>query len=406
MEAAMSIKNRRPRVAHWSATGVAFLTILAFGTLAPANASGSRSGPVMSATSDPITSDIAVVAAQLSISPDEAVALGDAQAAFAALAESIATDLADGYIAAEWTPDGGTITVQAGVEAAARQSVSEAGSEASVIISAAPNSIEQERAQLALVDAIYDAMQVPFSSSWSIAPSEATLRVEITADRATLENSGADLDGAEARAEDIAAALGGTAAFTYGAGADELAARGGMPYGSNYCTGGFIVESTAVSGRWGILTARHCDSAPGSYDGSTVGLQDWLTNRDLRVARLSGGGGVTSQFQATAGGFRTVSTFGMPTVGQNICKWGGTTGYSCDTIAASGHCSTFYMGVTFCGLYKTSNNNVIPGDSGGPWFFNYHAYGITSGFNASLGYDMLSGVGTANTSPINYEVRN
>lgn len=225
----MFTNRRRSRAAQWSATAATLLAVLAFGGLSPATASDGSTAPITAAETDPVTSDVATVAAQLGISHDEAVDLGDAQAAFAALAEAASLEFPTGYVASEWTAAGGVITVQADVEDEVRQMVERAGIDASVTVSAAPSSIAQEEAQLALVEAIYDAIQVPFSSHWNLAAMEPVLQVEVTADRATLEDAGVDLDEVEGSVDRIAAQWGGVASVAYGSAADRLAAGGALP---------------------------------------------------------------------------------------------------------------------------------------------------------------------------------
>lgn len=144
-------------------------------------------------------------------------------------------------------------------------------------------------------------------------------------------------------------------------------------WGYSACTGGFI----GVNGSsWGIITAAHCKTKPSTYDTAGTGSTYVATSqRDLRITRLWGGT-ATNKVRITNGGsFQLMTSVGIVSPGLSLCKWGNTTGYSCDTVESYYGCATY----EYCGLYKTVNDNVEAGDSGGPWFYGSRAYAITSG---------------------------
>lgn len=167
------------------------------------------------------------------------------------------------------------------------------------------------------------------------------------------------------------------------------AARGGLAYST--CTGGFIVSSSGV---YGISTAQHCATKPATYDGSTTGSSTALGGRDVRWTRFIIAS-PSRTFQYDFGKFRAATGSGDPVVGTVACKFGNTTGYSCDTVESSGNCTTYAGWPQFCGLFRTANNYVSPGDSGGPWFYGNTARGITSGYSSGDS-DIFSGIGSLN----------
>jgi streptogrisin C len=80
------------------------------------------------------------------------------------------------------------------------------------------------------------------------------------------------------------------------------------------------------------------------------------------------------RFQSVTGGYRLVSGTSNPAVGTAICKYGVSTGQTCDSVVAVNTCANGY-----CGLTKVGNDISNEGDSGGPWFFGNTAMGIHHG---------------------------
>jgi streptogrisin C len=167
-------------------------------------------------------------------------------------------------------------------------------------------------------------------------------------------------------------------------------ARGGMAYST--CTGGFVVQSLGV---YGIGTAHHCITKPSTYDGSNVGTTTAYSTRDVRWSRFTSG---TPQpvFRYGWGNYRTVTSSSNPVIGGLVCKFGTTTGNTCDVVVSSGHCVTYANFPQFCGLYRTGNRDAAPGDSGGPWYYGSRALGIHSGGDNFWNYDQFSGIGSLN----------
>lgn len=172
------------------------------------------------------------------------------------------------------------------------------------------------------------------------------------------------------------------------------AARGGLAYSS--CTGGFMVKTGSSRG---ISTAHHCSSKPSSYDGSSTGTTYPYSSRDVRWTKITSGT-ASAQFVYDRTGssgtslFRTATSSGNPVVGAYVCKFGKTTGSSCDYVEDSGRCVNYAGWPEFCGLFYTQGHSVQLGDSGGPWYSGNKALGITSGYDG--GGDYFSGIGSLN----------
>jgi hypothetical protein len=167
----------------------------------------------------------------------------------------------------------------------------------------------------------------------------------------------------------------------------QPAYRGGYVYST--CTGGFVVQSGGV---YGISTAHHCTSKPSTYDGATTGTTTAYSTRDVRWTRITTGT-PSPTIRDSATTHRTITSSGNPVVGAASCKYGKTTGYGCDIVESSGYCANYPGWPEFCGLYKTVDDIIEGGDSGGPWFFGNKAHGITSG-QSSNQYSLFSGIGS------------
>lgn len=173
--------------------------------------------------------------------------------------------------------------------------------------------------------------------------------------------------------------------------------RGGGRLEFINCTAGFTVFWTGDMYR-GITTAHHC-----AKDYSSLRYYNWDDTGDYtNISRLGLGAPTygdlayysrgtyspTNRFYYDYGVTRSVLYAGLlPTVGQQLCKFGRTTGYSCDQVYKLNVCSGEY-----CGLTAMKSWKVSAGDSGGPWFWGNTAYGITQGSKyISFGYrDLFS----------------
>lgn len=168
--------------------------------------------------------------------------------------------------------------------------------------------------------------------------------------------------------------------------ANEVFGGGILRLASNHaahCTAGF----TGVrNGLRGVMTARHCDDLlrfganPGWIRFIGVGSQtpagNWI---DLQFHRTLPGTQATNKFRATAqNGFRYATGASDPVLGQSVCKWGMTSGYTCSTVYSTNVCYK-PIGLMYCGLFATAGNIASPGDSGGPFFQGTTARGLTSG---------------------------
>lgn len=170
--------------------------------------------------------------------------------------------------------------------------------------------------------------------------------------------------------------------------------------GNPACSSAFPV--TASQGRQGILSAGHCPASvhywkPG-WDilaVTTSASYVWVSNGQGE----SGGYGGDARWYWSSGAFsgetyvganhRRFTAAGNAVTGSQVCRYGITTGYACGTVRTT--LATIHIEnnagvvvnihpVTCITVHNTNN-----GDSGGPWFFNYTAYGVHSGGSAALG---------------------
>ncbi len=84
---------------------------------------------------------------------------------------------------------------------------------------------------------------------------------------------------------------------------------------------------------------------------------------------------VQASFWCQFASYRFVSGPPMgPALGQGLCKFGRTTGQTCDTVHSFGSCRGEY-----CNLVSMANRKADRWDSGGPWYDGDRAVGIHSG---------------------------
>lgn len=145
------------------------------------------------------------------------------------------------------------------------------------------------------------------------------------------------------------------------------------------CTSGFTVTNS--SGRKGITTSAHCGNSQ-SHDGKAL---SFVSERqggsyDIQWHDRSG-----ATFNATfwdGDSHRNVTgtrSRSNQSVGDYVCKYGKTTGYTCGYIETTSYC---YDGAcTWIRVGRDGYNLSEGGDSGGPWFnggtaFGSHTLGI------------------------------
>lgn len=160
-----------------------------------------------------------------------------------------------------------------------------------------------------------------------------------------------------------------------------------------YCTGGFPIKRNGGS-ELGVLTAGHCGGT-GNYDGvgdmflsPVSGSQATTTTYPGGDFRWNHSKVMLSGYTDVRGGaphlrqFATAATRGL---GDTLCGSGVTTGYKCDLVSYSGVLAYISAVPGGSGDYQigplrcTDTHVTGGGDSGGPWFLNYVAYGIHSG---------------------------
>ena len=162
------------------------------------------------------------------------------------------------------------------------------------------------------------------------------------------------------------------------------------------CTSGFVVRHPSTGTR-GYITAGHCpnDQTYFEYGGtsySTVFIDEirdadqdvqWHTTSHLEFPEFYASS--TSVFRP----LQAQRNRSSQSVGGYVCHRGKTTGYSCGDIASKNFQPTYTNacpGVTCASVWvrvEGSSLKCFPGDSGGPWFLVYTAYGIYKGQSSS-----------------------
>jgi streptogrisin D len=141
------------------------------------------------------------------------------------------------------------------------------------------------------------------------------------------------------------------------------------------CSLGFNVRDAA--GATFFLTAGHCTNigdtwatAAGTLIGQRVASS--FPGDDFGVVQYTG----TEPAEGTVG-TQDIAAAADPTVGQQACRTGSTSGLHCGSILAL-NATVNYAEGTVTGLIET-NICAEPGDSGGPLFAGSTALGLTSG---------------------------
>jgi hypothetical protein len=162
------------------------------------------------------------------------------------------------------------------------------------------------------------------------------------------------------------------------------------------CTSGFVVRHPS-NGVRGYITAGHCGNSQtySEFGGTSYATtfideirdadQDvqWHTTPHIELAEFYASSTVSARPLTSR---RTRS---QQSVGGYVCHRGKTTGYSCGTIDSKTFAPTYANacpGTTCSAVWvRVSGDNLkcFPGDSGGPWFLVYSAYGIYKGQSSS-----------------------
>jgi hypothetical protein len=148
------------------------------------------------------------------------------------------------------------------------------------------------------------------------------------------------------------------------------------------CTSGFSVHTSVGNG---IVTADHCQDYQ-QYGGlsniqfvsGAVRESNGHARGDIQWHKAIGGAVAVPRFRATSTEYRDVLAVTSPTVGQSVCKFGKVSNTSCDHVDVACAVFTISAGPYDC-MYFTQNHNLVPGDSGGPWYYGNTALGVSSG---------------------------
>jgi len=169
--------------------------------------------------------------------------------------------------------------------------------------------------------------------------------------------------------------------------------RGGAHLSS--CTSGFVVKDS--NNVRGYITAGHCGDSQRYYEyGGTNYSTEFIG--EIRDSDQDVQWHTTSHWEyphfyaSSTSSYRTLQSAksrSQQIVGSYVCHRGKTTGYSCGNIVSKTFRPTYANacnGVRCASVWirvKGRNLKCSPGDSGGPWFNAYTAYGLHKGASSS-----------------------
>ncbi|HEX7151599.1 MAG TPA: PKD domain-containing protein [Thermoanaerobaculia bacterium] len=151
-----------------------------------------------------------------------------------------------------------------------------------------------------------------------------------------------------------------------------------------FCSGGFTVRSTD-STSFGISTAGHCDNYQ-TFQGMALPFvaEVFYDAGDVQWHSACGYTDVSNEFNSGLG-YRAclgTRTRAQQAIGTYVCKWGNATARTCGYIQSKSYNPSYIPGNGEDSYIRVNGYGAIlvrPGDSGGPWFVDNLAYGISSG---------------------------
>lgn len=346
------------------------------GEHAAATASGTTEAGTTEASTTAPDDQASALAESLDISPEAAEDLMEQQNDAADTESELRAELGETFGGAVFDSDSAELTVHVTEEAAVDE-VSAAGANAEVV--------EYGESELAEIVADLDAAANTADdsvTSWYADVTEDEVVVETLAGGTQAGEEFLDTAGVDAAATDVEA----------GAEQPELYQDiiGGEYYqtGPGQCSVGFSVEG-------GFVTAGHCGDVGTQTSGpdGTVAGSDF-PGADKGWVETDPGWEPTPQVSDHQGGTVTVTGNDEASIGSEVCRSGGTTGWECGTIESTDETVQYPEG-TVNGLTRT-DACAEPGDSGGSWLADTDAQGVTSGGsgNCSIG-------GTTYFQPLN-----
>lgn len=150
------------------------------------------------------------------------------------------------------------------------------------------------------------------------------------------------------------------------------------------CTAGFGIIRAGTAER-GIVTAGHCPDSQ-TANGVSLPFRDQVTTGayDLQW-NAHGTSTIKNWIKWEAGGTTRAITSRKNKVdqvtGQTVCKYGKTTDYGCGEIVDRFYRPTGCISsatATYVYVHRNNTHLLDGGDSGGPWFLNNTAYGLSN----------------------------
>lgn len=310
--------------------------------------------------SEPASTPQEALQRDLDLSPDEAEAVFDEQAAAQQLRRELQESLGDSYGGSNYDIETSTLTVSVTDEEAV-STVEDAGAEANLVdygvseLANAASGVESDDTASVYVDEVNDAVVVEVP------------------------------EGSEETAEDVAAAAGIDPGMVR---VEETTNEyvlyediiGGLEYTIDdafVCSVGFAV--TGPGGENGFATAGHCGEA-GAQTATPDGVVEGsvFPGNDMAWVSTAGNWNTTNLVSRYDAG-DTVEVAGSEeaAVGSAVCRSGRTTGWHCGVIQSTDSTVRYAEGRVE-GLTR-ANACAEGGDSGGSWISGNQAQGVTSG---------------------------
>lgn len=187
------------------------------------------------------------------------------------------------------------------------------------------------------------------------------------------------------------------------------------------CTTGFAVRRNSDGAR-GVLTAGHCHN---TQVATFTGQGQFLTflgekyggPYEFQWHRLAGYTPVNNIQWSASGATRYITgakARNYQVIGAYVCKYGLTTKYGCGNIADKNYLLDYLdpwkpqipFTATFIRVSSNTNPFTKPGDSGGPWYNGYTAYGVHStGFGYNAVYMAIDYISALDLSVLNVPYR-
>lgn len=134
----------------------------------------------------------------------------------------------------------------------------------------------------------------------------------------------------------------------------------------------------------GLLTAGHCPNSL-SYGGENILAFRSESLKNCGDMQWHSTATTAPRFRATSSTYRTVAGNAAIADGDPVCIFGAFSNGGCDEVWSANQ-NVSIDGYGFGAAAVTYNDNTVPGDSGGPWYWGNYAKGIHNGDQGTGNY--------------------